>query len=154
MTKALLFLMLAATTSAAAQAHPTYWGFVGLGVGQTDRDSTFYAAGVGAGLQRRNLIFMARIASVGPEKQNRMEDLGVLVGVATKSGRPLHFLVAAGIGTAHDPQSISAIALPVEAQATWRFSRWGGVGVRGFLSVNKLSNFGGLTLHAQVGRLR
>ncbi len=130
----------------------TFWGFVALGIGGAS-DSTFYAAGVGAAWQRRNLVLMGRIASVGPEKENRMEDLGLLAGVGTQRGR-FHYLAAAGLGVARNRQDSTALALPIEAQATWRFSGFAGIGLRGFLSLNKVSSFGGLTIMAEVGRLR
>jgi len=130
----------------------TFWGFVALGIGGA-RDSTFYAAGVGAAWQRRSLVLMGRIASVGPEKENRMEDLGLLAGVGTQRGR-FHYLAAAGLGVARNRQDSTALALPIEAQATWRFSGFAGIGLRGFLSLNKVSSFGGLTIMAEVGRLR
>ena len=131
---------------------PTFWGFVALGIGAA-ADSSFYAAGVGAAWQRRSLVLMARIASVGPEKENRMEDLGLLAGVGTQRGR-FHYLAAAGLGVARDRHDSTALAVPIEAQATWRFSGFAGIGLRGFLSLNKVSSFGGLTVMAQVGRLR
>lgn len=142
----------AAAQGAGMSSRSTLWGFVALGIGTTDRDSTFYAAGVGAALQRNRLIYMARIASVGPKRENRIEDLGLLVGLGTRPGT-LHFLAATGLGVAHDQDS-TALAFPVEAQLTWRFSRVVGIGLRGFLSFNRLSSFGGLTVAAQVGRLR
>ncbi len=58
------------------------------------------------------------------------------------------------LAAARNTRDSTALALPVEAQATWRFSRFAGIGLRGFLSLNKLSTFGGLTMMAQVGRLR
>ena len=133
-------------------ARHTFWGFVGLGIGAA-ADSSFYAAGVGAALQRHSLILMGRIASVGPEKENRMQDAGVLVGVGTRPGR-FHYLAAAGLAVAKNNHDSTAVAVPVEGQATWRFSRFAGIGLRGFLSLNKLSSFGGLTVMAQVGRLQ
>jgi hypothetical protein len=144
-------------TRVSAQGTPpptpsTFWGFVALGIGGAN-DSTFYAAGVGAAWQRRSLVLMGRIASVGPEKENRMEDLGLLAGVGTQRGR-FHYLAAAGLGVARNRQDSTALALPIEAQATWRFSGFAGLGLRGFLSLNKVSTFGGLTIVAEVGRLR
>jgi hypothetical protein len=133
-------------------ARPTYWGFAALGVGAAN-DSSFYAAGVGAALQHGTLILMGRIASVGPEKENRMQDAGLLVGLGTQPGR-FHCLAAAGLASARNNHDSTALAVPLEAQATWRFSSFAGIGVRGFLSLNKLASFGGLTVIAQVGRLR
>jgi len=82
-----------------------------------------------------------------------MEDVGLLAGVGTQPGR-FHFLAAAGLAAARNRRDSTALALPVEAHATWRFSRVAGIGLRGFLSLNKLSTFGGLTVMVQVGRLR
>jgi hypothetical protein len=154
---AALLVILGISRRVTAQENPapvrsTFWGFVALGVGAVG-DSSFYAAGVGAAWQRRNLVLMSRIASVGPEKENRMEDLGLLAGVGTQRGR-FHYLAAAGLGVARTSQDSTALALPIEAHATWRFSRVAGIGLRGFLSLNKLATFGGLTVMAQVGRLR
>jgi hypothetical protein len=135
-----------------AHSRSTFWGFAALGIGGA-ADSAFYAAGVGAAWQRRKLILMGRIASVGPEEENRMSDAGLLVGIGTQGGR-FHYLAAAGLAAARSSQDSTALALPVEAHATWRFSKWGGIGLRGFLSFNKLSTFGGLTVVAELGRLR
>ena len=135
-----------------SHARSTFWGFAALGIGGA-ADSAFYAAGVGAAWQHRKLILMARIASVGPEEENRMSDAGLLVGIGTQGGR-FHYLAAAGLATARSSQDSTALALPVEAHATWRFSKWGGIGLRGFLSINKLSTFGGLTVVTELGRLR
>ncbi len=79
---AALLLCLAVPKRVSAQdnpppTRPTFWGFVALGIGAA-ADSSFYAAGVGGAWQRRSLVLMGRIASVGPEKENRMEDLGLL----------------------------------------------------------------------------
>ena len=150
-------LMVAAPQNALAQdslshARATFWGFAALGIGGA-ADSTFYAAGVGAAWQRRKLVLMGRIASVGPEEENRMSDAGLLVGIGTQGGR-FHYLAAVGLAAARSSQDSTALALPIEGHATWRFSNWGGIGLRGFLSFNKLSTFGGLTLVAEVGRLR
>lgn len=164
MHRMVLLLSMLAPESAAAQgtaaqdslspARSTFWGFAALGIGATAAaDSTFYASGLGASLQRGKLVLMARIAAVGPERENRMEDLGLLAGVASPPAR-FHYLVAAGLGVARNAADTTALALPVEAQATWRLSRLVGVGVRGFLSLNRVATFGGITLMAQVGRLR
>jgi len=151
----LLIVGLPARVSAQANPQPTrstVWGFVALGIGGA-YDSTFYAAGVGAAWQRHKLVLMGRIASVGPEKENRMEDLGLLAGIGTQRGR-FHYLAAAGLGVARNRQDSTALSLPIEAQATWRFSGFAGIGLRGFLSLNKVATFGGLTVMAEVGRLR
>ena len=153
-----LLLILGAPCAAVAQVVPsanvrtTFWGFAALGIGAAS-DSTFYAAGSGAAVQFRKLVLLGRIASVGPKKENRMEDLGLLAGIGTRPGR-VHVAVAAGLGVAHNSRDTSALALPLEAQVTWRFSHVVGLGLRGFLSVNRIATFGGLTLHVQVGRLR
>lgn len=144
--------MQAAAQEENVPARPTYWGFLALGLGAA-HDSAFYAAGLGAALQRSRLVLMGRIAAVGPEGENRLQDVGLLAGIGTSPGA-LHALVSAGVGVARNSGDSTAIALPVEAQVTWRFARFAGVGVRGFLSLNRLSTFGGLTLVAQVGRLR
>ncbi|MGH7561032.1 MAG: hypothetical protein ACRENB_08425 [Gemmatimonadales bacterium] len=66
----LLVPLLLAAVPAAAQERPaasgtTFWGFVALGVGATDTDSTFHAAGVGGGMQLRRLVSWPRSGSCG-----------------------------------------------------------------------------------------
>jgi len=83
-----LLLCLGSPLLGGAQENPAesprtaFWGFAALGIGATDADSTFDAAGIGAAVQVRRLVFLGRIASVGPEKENRMEDFGLLLGFA------------------------------------------------------------------------
>jgi len=152
----LVWLLLGVPATSFAQDRPTprttFWGFAALGAGATDTDSSFYAAGIGAALQRGRLVLMARIASVGPEDTNRLEDFGALVGLGTRPGR-WHAMVAAGVGGVRQSDNGTAAALPVEAQLTWRFTRVVGIGLRGFLSFNRFTDFGGLTVAAQIGRL-
>lgn len=150
-----LLLILAAPAQVSAQDNPpptrsTFWGFVALGTAST----CLCAVGVGAAWQRRSLVVLGRIAGYGTGSDANVEDLGLLAGIGTKRAR-VHYLAAAGLGAARDPGGDNtALAVPLEAQATWRFSGFAGIGLRGYLSLNKLSTFGGLTVMAEVGRLR
>ena len=82
-----------------------------------------------------------------------MEEVGLLAGFATRPA-VFHAGAAAGVGIAKDSQDSSVIALPIEAQLSWRPLRWAGIGARVFGNVNGLTNFGGVTLGLQIGRLR
>lgn len=142
-----------AAQSGAATSPTSIWGFGALGVGATGTDSTFYAAGAGLALQRGPVVALARIAAVGPGKENHYEDLGFLVGLGSGPGR-FHMLGAVGFGLMHDALKRTSLTVPVEVQATLRTTPWLGVGARGFLSINGRSTFGGLSLIAEVGRLK
>jgi hypothetical protein len=152
-----LALLLTLATPAAAQSspssavRPTYWGFVALGAGGL-ADSGFYASGIGGAVQMKRVLFMGRIASLDTKDHKRLEDIGLMVGMATRPAT-LHFGAAAGLGVAHDRDS-SVIALPYEAQATWQFTRWAGIGARVFGGLSSLANYGGITVALQIGRLR
>ncbi len=149
----LTFPVAAAAQSGAPPQATAVWGFGALGVGATGTDSTFYAAGIGVGLQRGRVVALGRIAGVGPGKASHYEDAGFLVGLGGGRGR-FHALAAAGFGLARNADKATSLAIPVEVQATWRTLPWLGLGVRGFLSINNLSTFGGLSLVAEMGRLR
>jgi len=139
--------------AAATRDRATYWGFLALGAAGA-ADSGFYASAIGGAWQRRHLILMGRVSSAATKKRvNRIEDVGVLAGVATSPG-PLHASIAAGLSSVRDLRDSTDLGLPIEAAATWRFARWGGLGVRVFSVSNKLVNYGGLTLALEIGRLK
>jgi hypothetical protein len=116
-------------------------------------DSGFYASTLGFGVQRNRVIGMARVGSLDTPKIKRMEEFGIMGGFATRPGR-LHFAAVAGIGSARDSRDSTAVSIPMEAHASLLVTRWAALGARVFGSVNRLSNFGGITLALQVGRLR
>jgi hypothetical protein len=139
--------------AAATRDRATYWGFLALGAAGA-ADSGFYASAIGGAWQKRHLILMARASSAATKKRvNRVEDVGVLAGVATRPG-PLHFSVAAGLSSVRDIGDSTALGFPVEVSGAWRFTRWTGLGVRVFSVANKLVNYGGLTVALEVGRLK
>ena len=98
-------------------------------------------------------MFMGRVASIGTKNGHRMDEAGLLVGIASPPA-VFHGAVAAGLGVAKDPRDSSVIALPIEAQLSWRPIPWAGLGARVFANLNRLTNFGGVTLVLQLGRLR
>jgi hypothetical protein len=155
-----LFLAIYAAPSAAQTTRPlqrpTFWGQVALGAAGAAgaADSGFYASAISAAVQVRQIVFMGRVASIGTKKgNNRMEEAGLLVGVASPPA-VFHGAVAAGLGVAKDSRDSSVIALPIEAQLSWRPIPWAGLGARVFANLNGLTNFGGVTLALQLGRLR
>ena len=141
-----------AQAAAASQRPVTFWGQVALGAGGA-ADSGFYVGAISAAVQVRQILFMGRISSLGTEDRTRMEELGLLVGVASRPD-VFHGGVAAGLGIATADGDSSAIALPFEAQLSWRPIPWAGLGARVFGNINRLDNFGGITVALQVGRLR
>ena len=88
-----------AAQGARSDDRPTWWGLVALGAGGA-RDSGFHHSTIGGAFQVRHLIVIGRVSIATPD-YNRMEDAGLLVGVATRPS-PLHFSVAAGLSAAHD----------------------------------------------------
>ena len=142
----------AAQTGPALQRRPTFWGQVALGAAGA-ADSGFYASAVSAAVQFNHLVLLGRVASIGTKDGKRMEEAGLLAGFATRPA-VIHASVAAGLGVAKDPRDSSVIALPIEAQLSWRPIPWAGLGARVFANVNGLTNFGGVTLVLQLGRLR
>lgn len=149
-TAALLFV--AVPAMAQDPQTRTWWGFIALGPGGA-ADSGFYATGIGGGIQRGRKLYMARVASLDTPNRKRIQDAGILVGVARRPHR-LHTGFAAGIGVATDSRDSTALAMPIESHVTWIITPRVAVGGRVFGSVNRLTNFSGLSVTLQLGRLR
>jgi hypothetical protein len=133
---------------------PTFWGTIALGAAGAV-DSGFYHSSLGAAVQVHRLIVVGRVTGNDTPKAKRIEDAGILVGVATQPIAPFHFSIAAGLSALNDHYRDSrTVGFPIEAQGTWRFTRWGGIGIRAFDVPNKINNYGGISLALQVGRLR
>lgn len=136
---------------------PTFWGTIALGqAGITD--SGMIHSTIGLSVQRRHLLLGGRVsANQQGQKGNyrtRIQDVGILAGYATTPAAPLHFSLAGGLAIVRDINDSTALGLPIEAEATWRFLPWAGLGLRVFGVGNELANYGGLSLALQVGRLR
>jgi hypothetical protein len=147
---------LSGQTSPAAD-RPTFWGTISLGqAGITD--SGMIHSSIGLSVQRRHLVVTGR-ASGNQQGQKgdyrmRIQDVGILAGYATTPPSPLHFSVSGGLAVVRDINARSTVGFPVEAQATWRFLPFVGLGVRVFGVPNELANYGGISLALDVGRLR
>jgi len=142
---------------AVAVHRPTFWGSIALGqAGITD--SGMIHSSIGLSLQRRHLILTGRVSANQQGQRGdyhtRVQDVGILAGYATTPEAPLHFSLAGGLAVVRDINDRTTIGLPIEANATWRFLPWAGLGLRVFGVGNKLANYGGLSLALQVGRLR
>jgi len=140
----------------AAPQRQTFWGTIALGqAGITD--SGMIHSSFGLSLQRRHLLLTGRATgNAQGQKGNyrtRIRDAGILAGYATTPA-PLHFSIAAGLAAVHDINDSSTVGFPIEAQATWRFLPWVGLGLRVFAVPNSLANYGGFSLALDVGRLR
>src|SRR5262245_13282857 len=146
-------LILAAVPAMAQEPRPsTVWGFIGLGPGGA-ADSGFYASGIGGGVQRGRLLYMARIASLDTKDKKRISDLGVLVGVAS---RPRWYSVGAALGLAavRDVRDSTAMGLAFESYASLNATKWAAIGLRIFSCSNELADYSGLTVGLQLGRVR
>jgi hypothetical protein len=143
--------------NAAAVDRPTFWGSIALGqAGITD--SGMIHSSIGLSLQRRHLIVTGRVSANQQGQRGdyhtRIQDVGILAGYATTPRAPLHFSVAGGLAVVRDINDSTTLGLPIEANATWRFLPWAGLGLRVFGVGNKLADYGGISLALQVGRLR
>jgi hypothetical protein len=145
-------LMLASPLGAQIAGRPTYWGFVGIG-GAAAADSGFYASSIGAAIQRGAVIGLARVSSLDTPHTKRLEEFGLLIGLASQRSR-FHCGLAAGVGTVRDSRDSTAVSIPVEGQVTWRFTRWAGLGLRVYGSANDRASFAAYSVALQLGRLR
>ena len=133
---------------------PTFWGTFALGAAGA-ADSGFYHSSLGAAVQLRHLIIIGRVTGNDTPEAKRIEDAGILVGAATQPLAPFHFSIAAGLSALNDHyRHRSTVGFPVEAQGTWRFTRWTGIGARVFAVPNEINGYAGISLALQVGRLR
>jgi hypothetical protein len=150
LTAALLFA--AAPAMAQDPQTRTIWGFVALGPGSVG-DSGFYASGIGMGIQRNRVLYMARIASLDTKDAKRISDFGVLVGLAT---RPRRFSCGAALGLAavRDSRDSTALGIPLEAFVSVIANDNAALGLRLFSDANRLSDFAGLTVSVMIGRVR
>jgi len=130
----------------------TIWGFVALGPGGV-ADSGFYASGVGLGVQRGRVLYMARIASLDTKTTKRISDFGILMGLATRPRR-FSFGAALGLAAVRDVSDSTAIGIPMEAFGTIIVNNNAAMGLRIFGDGNKLANFSGLTVTLNIGRVR
>ena len=139
-----------------AAQRPTYWGQLALGASGI-KDSGMIHSSIGLSMQRRHLIVTGRLTGNAQGQKgnytNRIQDAGVLAGYATTPAR-LHFSIAGGLAIVSDINDSTTVGFPIEAQATWRFLPWAGLGVRVFSVPNELANYGGISVALQIGRLR
>ena len=136
---------------------PTLWGTIALGqAGITD--SGMIHSSIGLSVQRRHLVVTGRATGNQQGQKGdyhmRIEDVGILAGYATMPPAQLHFSIAGGLAIVHDNNDRSTLGFPIEAQATWRFLPWAGLGLRVFGVPNELASYGGVSLALDAGRLR
>ena len=136
---------------------PMFWGTIALGqAGITD--SGMIHSSVGLSMQRNHLVLTGRVTSNQQgQKGNyrtRIRDVGILAGYATTPPAHLHFSLAGGLAIVSDINDRNTVGFPIEAQATWAFLPWAGLGLRVVGVPNELANYGGISLALDVGRLR
>jgi hypothetical protein len=155
-------LLLATVSTAQAQAPGTrvaprftLWmgGGYGRGIaGQFDGVEETFSVNVSA--QRGHLLLSSRVAAVSSSIFDTSWDLGLLAGVASLPGRPIHLGAGLGLGYAEPTANKGVFTVPAELQVFWRATAFAGVGLYGFATMNGRDSFGGVTLAFQVGRLR
>jgi len=107
--------------------------------------------------QRQRLVVSSRVSgSTEPCSGNVCAwpdpyDVAVVIGLASAAGNRLHASVGTGLALAAY-RNRSGLALPLEAQASWRATRFLGAGL--YCWGNSLGPHGALTIVLQVGRLR
>ena len=143
--------------TAPAVDRPSVWGTIALGQAGIS-DSGVIHSSIALSVQRRHLVLTARATGNQQGQKGdytmRVRDVGILAGYATTPPAQLHFSAAGGLAAVHDINGQSAVGLPIEGQATWRFLPWVGLGLHVFAVPNKLANYGGISLALDVGRLR
>lgn len=91
-------------------------------------------------------------------------DIGMLAGYGAKAGGRWHVYGAAGLSSGFDDNA-SFLAIPLQAEVTWRPLKFIGVGVMGFASIGvgkaaqvmpyaDSRSFGGVSLAVQLGKVR
>ena len=143
--------------TAPAVQRTTLWGTIALGqAGITD--SGMIHSSIGLSVQRHHFVVTGRATGNQQGQKGdyrmRIRDVGILAGYATTPPAQLHFSIAGGLGIVHDINDRSTVGFPIEAQATWRFLPWVGLGLRVFGVPNELANYGGISLALDAGRLR
>jgi hypothetical protein len=109
---------------------------------------------VNVSAQRGHLLLSSRVAAVSSSIFATSWDLGVLAGLASSPERPIHVGAGLGLGYAKPAAAEGVFTVPAELQVFWRATRFVGVGLYGFATLNGTDSFRGATLAFQVGRLR
>jgi hypothetical protein len=153
----LAFVSTAHAQAPAIKAAPRFTLWLGGGygrgaAGQFEGAEEAFTVNVSA--QRGHLLVSSRVAAVSSSIFDTSWDLGLLAGLASSPGRPIHLGAGLGVGYAEPTASRGVFTVPVELQAFWRATRFVGVGLYGFATLNGTDSFGGAALAFQVGRLR
>ena len=133
----------------------TFWFGLGLGPFAKSEESggDEVAANINASIQWKMLVVSARTAAVA-DYYDGVVDYGILAGVGSSPGGPVHVSVALGVGAVADGFEGTKFTVPLEVQMFWRFAKFMGIGVYGFASVNDAESFGGATFALEFGKLR
>ena len=169
-TRVSLFLMLASLTPSAligqveSRSNPpfTMW----LSVAPLSTGRTMGAVALTA--QHRWLVLSGRLA-LWDDPCDASDcwpngDIGMLAGYGAKAGGRWHVYGAAGLSSGFDDNA-SFLAIPLQAEVTWRPLKFIGVGVMGFASIctgkadqvmphAESRSFGGVSLAVQLGKVR
>ena len=154
-------LLLAAISTAHAQAPATtgspftVWLGGGYGrAGAAEFEFTEEAFTFNVSAQRGHLLLSTRVAAVSSSIFDTSWDWGLLAGLASSPGRPIHLGAGLGLGYAEPTNRDGLFTVPAELQVFWRATRYLGLGLYGFATLNGSNSFGGATLAFQLGRLR
>jgi hypothetical protein len=136
---------------------PMFWGTIALGQAGI-ADSGMIHSSIGLSVQTNHFVLTGRATGNQQGQKGdyrmRIRDVGILAGYATTPPATQHFSIAGGLASVHDINDRNTVGFPIEAQATWQFLPWVGIGLRAFDVPNKLANHGGVSLALDVGRLR
>lgn len=128
------------------------------------------AAAVALTAQHRQLVMSLRLAGWDDPCDASdcwpNGDIGVVAGYGAPAGGRWHWWAGAGIAQGFDDNS-NFLAIPLQAEVTWRPLKFLGVGLMGFASLGTgegstsgtgvepdARSFGGLALAAQLGKVR
>lgn len=147
-----------ATPALAAVPTParfTAWFSGAYGWGVAGQDDQTHAVSFNLSAQHQRLLVSVRAAGVSSSIFDSSWDVGLLAGAGSSPARRFHVGAAIGLGAAHMARvDRRVLTVPAEAQLSWRFSRFVGLGLYGFASLNSSDSFGGVALAFQLGLLR
>lgn len=139
-----------------------FWLNVGGGIGTLGNESAAITAGISIQLDKN--LFTLRAYRVAGNLVEDLYDIGLLYGraISTESAQ---FSYAAGLSLVKGEKGvivsngitaerISTIGIPIELQANWELTNFIGLGITGFVNLNRAQSFAGITINLLIGKLR
>lgn len=153
----LLGLVLQARTASAQTTPPTRtWLAAGLGAAGDTRDGGAAAVGMLVVQRQPHHIALRGLVASDVFASDACEfgEIGVLYG-RTITGRVGHAAISTGLSAVRPPgcrsPTLGNVGMPVVAEAALRPFPVIGIGLQAFVTLNRLSTYGGVALFVQLG---